>query len=76
MRPVANLESSVRVLANELIDGFIDDGECEFVDAFAVGGILFHQLYYIYGSAAFAWCRVERCWLTLQAVASRAISAR
>ena len=34
-RPVANLESSVRALANELIDGFIDDGECEFVDAFA-----------------------------------------
>jgi cytochrome P450 len=34
-RPVADLESSVRELAGELIDGFIDDGECEFVDAFA-----------------------------------------
>jgi cytochrome P450 len=34
-RPVAELESGVRVLANELIDGFIADGECEFIDAFA-----------------------------------------
>jgi len=34
-RPVADLEASVRVLANELIDGFIANGECEFVDAFA-----------------------------------------
>ena len=28
---------------------------------FAVGGLLFHQLYYIYSSLAFAWC-----WLTYQ----------
>ena len=34
-RPVADLEGSVRALATELIDGFIDKGECEFVDAFA-----------------------------------------
>jgi cytochrome P450 len=34
-RPVADLESSVRQLAIELIDGFIDDGKCEFIDAFA-----------------------------------------
>jgi cytochrome P450 len=34
-RPVADLESSVRELAGELIDGFIARGECEFVDAFA-----------------------------------------
>ena len=43
---------------------------------FAIGGILFHQFYYIYGSAAFGWCWIERCWLTLQAAACRAISAR
>jgi len=34
-RPVADLESSVRALAIELIEGFVADGECEFVDAFA-----------------------------------------
>lgn len=34
-RVVADLEASVRALAVELIDGFIDNGECEFVDAFA-----------------------------------------
>src|SRR5438105_2957432 len=34
-RPVAALEDGVRALANELIDGFIAQGECEFVDAFA-----------------------------------------
>ena len=34
-RPVADLEASVRELAVELIEGFIADGECEFVDAFA-----------------------------------------
>jgi len=26
---------------------------------FAIGGILFHQVYYIYSSAAFAWCWLE-----------------
>ena len=26
---------------------------------FAVGGLLFHQVYYLYSSAAFAWCWVE-----------------
>ncbi|HSV35366.1 MAG TPA: cytochrome P450 [Ramlibacter sp.] len=34
-RFVADLEASVRALTNELIDGFIGQGECEFVDAFA-----------------------------------------
>ena len=34
-RPVADLESSVRALAIELIEGFVAQGECEFVDAFA-----------------------------------------
>jgi cytochrome P450 len=34
-RPVADLESSVRELAGALIDGFIERGECEFIDAFA-----------------------------------------
>ena len=27
---------------------------------FAIGGLLFHQLYYLYSSAAFAWCWLER----------------
>ncbi len=27
--------------------------------AFAVGGLLFHQVYYLYSSAAFAWCWLE-----------------
>lgn len=26
---------------------------------FALGGLLFHQLYYLYSSAAFAWCLLE-----------------
>jgi len=34
-KPVADLEDSVRALAIELIEGFIDKGQCEFVDAFA-----------------------------------------
>ena len=34
-RPVADLEGGVRALAIELIDGFIDAGECEFVGALA-----------------------------------------
>jgi cytochrome P450 len=35
VRRVADLEPSVRRLANELIDGFIDTGHCEFVHDFA-----------------------------------------
>jgi len=27
---------------------------------FALGGLLFHQFYYLYSSAAFAWCWLER----------------
>jgi glycosyltransferase involved in cell wall biosynthesis len=27
---------------------------------FALGGLLFHQVYYLYSSAAFAWCWLER----------------
>ena len=34
-KPVADLEAEVRALAIELIEGFVADGECEFVDAFA-----------------------------------------
>ena len=26
---------------------------------FAIGGVLFHQLYYVYGSTVYAWCRLE-----------------
>jgi len=26
---------------------------------FALGGLLFHQVYYLYSSAAFAWCWLE-----------------
>jgi hypothetical protein len=26
---------------------------------FALGGLLFHQIYYLYSSAAFAWCWLE-----------------
>ena len=26
---------------------------------FAVGGVAFHQLYYLYSSASFAWCWLE-----------------
>ena len=29
---------------------------------FCVGGLLFHQLYYLYSSAAFAWALLERVW--------------
>ncbi|MEQ9643561.1 MAG: glycosyltransferase [Alphaproteobacteria bacterium] len=28
--------------------------------AFAIAGLLFHQLYYVYGTAAFSWCWLER----------------
>ena len=35
VRRVSDLEPSVRRLANELIDGFIDTGHCEFVHDFA-----------------------------------------
>jgi cytochrome P450 len=34
-RRVTELEPKIRALANRYIDAFIDDGECEFVDAFA-----------------------------------------
>ena len=34
-RPVHDLEGSVRALAVELIEGFVERGECEFIDAFA-----------------------------------------
>jgi cytochrome P450 len=34
-KPVADLEPEVRALAVELIEGFVANGECEFVDAFA-----------------------------------------
>jgi len=34
-RPVNDLEGSVRALAIELIDSFVGQGQCEFVDAFA-----------------------------------------
>jgi cytochrome P450 len=34
-RRVATLEPYIEKLCHELIDGFIDDGECEFVEAFA-----------------------------------------
>lgn len=34
-KPVSDLQASVRALANELIDGFIGQGHCEFIDAFA-----------------------------------------
>jgi len=27
---------------------------------FAIGAVAFHQLYYVYSGAAFAWCWVER----------------
>ena len=26
---------------------------------FALGGLLFHQVYYLYSSAAFAWCWLD-----------------
>jgi cytochrome P450 len=35
-RTVQQLEPSIRRLVNELIDGFVDDGECVFDEAFAV----------------------------------------
>jgi hypothetical protein len=28
--------------------------------AFALGATLFHQVYYLYASAAYAWCWIER----------------
>jgi cytochrome P450 len=34
-RPVSDLEGSVRALAIELIEGFVQQGRCEFVEAFA-----------------------------------------
>ncbi|QJQ01453.1 cytochrome P450 [Herbaspirillum rubrisubalbicans] len=34
-KPVHELEADVRALTNSLIDGFIERGECEFVDEFA-----------------------------------------
>ncbi len=34
-RRVTQLEPKIRALANRYIDAFIDDGECEFIDAFA-----------------------------------------
>ena len=34
-RPVSDLEGSVRALAIELIEGFVHQGRCEFVEAFA-----------------------------------------
>ena len=27
---------------------------------FGLGGLLFHQVYYLYSGAAFVWCWVER----------------
>lgn len=36
-RRVAALEPSVRVIANELVDGLIDDGEVELISQFGVG---------------------------------------
>jgi glycosyltransferase involved in cell wall biosynthesis len=33
---------------------------------FAIGGVLFHQLYYLYGSAVYAWCWLERRFRTGQ----------
>jgi len=36
-RRVAQLEPSVRLIANELIDGFVHSGRCELVSQFAVG---------------------------------------
>ena len=32
---------------------------------FALGGLLFHQVYYVYSSAAFAWCWIEHRWRRL-----------
>jgi glycosyltransferase involved in cell wall biosynthesis len=43
---------------------------------FAVGGILFHQLYYVYGSAAFAWCWAEQRWSTLRVNGAQSSNAR
>ncbi|MFP8880951.1 MAG: cytochrome P450 [Myxococcota bacterium] len=34
-RRVTELEPKIRALANRYIDAFIDDGECDFIDAFA-----------------------------------------
>lgn len=45
--PVAEIEAEARVYANELIDKFIDNGECEFVAEFAAqlpGLILFNKI--------------------------------
>lgn len=36
---------------------------------FALGAMLFHQLYYVYGAAAFAWCWIEQRWLKPQTTA-------
>jgi hypothetical protein len=30
--------------------------------AFALFGFAFHQFYYLYSSAAFAWCMLEDMW--------------
>ncbi|MEO8302737.1 MAG: glycosyltransferase [Betaproteobacteria bacterium] len=33
---------------------------------FAIGAVAFHQLYYLYSSATFAWCWLERGWENLR----------
>jgi glycosyltransferase involved in cell wall biosynthesis len=33
---------------------------------FALRAVLFHQVYYLYGAAAFAWCWLERRWRSLR----------
>ena len=32
---------------------------------FAMRAVLFHQVYYLYSAATFAWCWLERCWQSL-----------
>ncbi len=33
---------------------------------FAIGGVLYHQLYYLYSAAAFAYCLVAHRWSTVR----------